>query len=115
MRESHNKYNQDPVAFVDIDETICFYDGERIYENAIPDYNNITKINKLFDNGWRIIYWTARGSTQPSNYERLEGLRQLTIGQLHLWGAKYHELQMGDKKPLYDLIIDDKAKRIEEL
>ena len=34
--------------FVDIDETICFYDGvERLgYKNAIPHYVNIDKINK---------------------------------------------------------------------
>ena len=34
--------------FVDIDETICFYDGvDRLgYKNAIPNIENITKINK---------------------------------------------------------------------
>ena len=50
--------------FVDIDETICFYDGvkRRGYKNAIPNYNNIDKINKLLDEGNEITYWTARGS-----------------------------------------------------
>ena len=34
------------VIYVDIDETICFYDGvERKYENAIPNKENIEKIN----------------------------------------------------------------------
>ena len=32
--------------FVDIDETICFYDNERVYRDAIPNYENIAKINK---------------------------------------------------------------------
>jgi hypothetical protein len=113
--EKHQKNNSTPIAFVDIDETIAFYDGDRIYEEAKPSYENIDKINKLYDEGWIIIYWTARGSTQPNNKERLEYLRTLTSQQLHNWGAKFHELQIGDKKPLYDLIIDDKAKRIEEL
>ena len=28
--------------WVDIDETICFYEGvKRLYKNAIPKYNNI--------------------------------------------------------------------------
>ena len=35
--------------FVDIDETICFYDGERNYPEAIPNMENIAKINKLYD------------------------------------------------------------------
>lgn len=113
--EKHQKNNSVPIAFVDIDETIAFYDGDRIYEQAKPSYENIDKINKLYDQGWMIIYWTARGSTQPDNKERLEYLRALTLQQLNNWGAKFHELQIGDKKPLYDLIVDDKAKRIEEL
>ena len=39
---------QQKVAFVDIDETICFYDeGKRRYDLAKPNYDNISKINKL--------------------------------------------------------------------
>jgi hypothetical protein len=113
--EIHNKNNDILKALVDIDETICFYDGDRIYEKAIPNSENIDKINALYLEGWTIVYWTARGSTQPNNKKRLEDLRALTIKQLNEWGANYHELEMGDKKPLFDLVIDDKAKRIEEL
>lgn len=113
--EIHFKNNKRPVALVDIDETICFYDGERIYENAVPNHDNIAKINKLHDEGWVIVYWTARGSTQPDNQERLKYIRELTTNQLNIWGAKFHELQIGDRKIMFDLVIDDKAKRIEEL
>lgn len=113
--EIHSKNNKVPIAFVDIDETICFYDSERMYENAVPNYENIAKINKLYHEGWMIIYWTARGSTQPDNHERLDYIRELTTNQLKKWGALYHKLEIGDKKPLFDLVIDDKAKRIEEL
>ena len=114
--QKHIKNNEHSTAFVDIDETICFYNDEnRIYEQAIPSQINIDKINKLYDEGWLIIYWTARGSSDPTNVQRIEYYRNLTIKQLNKWGAKYHKLELGDKKPLYDLIIDDKAKRIEEL
>lgn len=113
--EKHQKNNKTPIAFVDIDETICFYEEDREYEKAIPNQENISKINKLYDEGWTITYWTARGSTQPNNQERIEYLRSLTTKQLVDWGVKFHNLEIGDKKPLYDLIIDDKAKRIEEL
>lgn len=113
--QSHSKNNKIPVAFVDIDETICFYEGDRIYENAIPSNENIDKINKLYDQGWIVVYWTARGSSDPDNKERVEYYRNLTTKQLQEWNAKFHKLELGDKKPLYDLIVDDRAKRIEEL
>ena len=48
---------------MDIDETICFYDGvDRLgYSNAIPNEENINKINKLYDKGYHIKYWKSRG------------------------------------------------------
>jgi hypothetical protein len=115
MREVHAKGPEVKTAYVDIDETICFYDGERVYQDAIPNLGNIAKINKLYDEGWRIVYWSARGSTQKDNMWRMGYLRGLTIKQLADWNAKYHQLVLGDQKPFYDLVIDDKAKRIEEL
>ena len=68
--------------YVDIDETICFYDGvERLgYKNAIPNFSNITKINRLYDEGNTITYWTARGSVSGIDYSDLvtkrNGLRK---------------------------------------
>jgi hypothetical protein len=115
MSEVHLNSNSTPVALVDIDETICFYDGNRVYEKAVPNFENISKINKLYNSGWIIIYWTARGSTQLHNKERLEYIRELTLKQLKEWEALFHKLEIGDKKPLFDLVIDDKAKRIEEI
>ena len=100
--------------FVDIDETICFYSGKRSYDLAEPDYDNIAKINKLYDEGNIVTYWTARGCSQLDNTERLEQYKKLTISQLNTWGCKYHDVQLGNK-PLFDLFIDDKAKRIEEI
>ena len=97
-------------VFVDIDETICFYDGvDRLgYKNAIPNEKNIAKINKLYDEGHEITYWTARGSYSGIDYLKL------TTNQLDSWGCKYHKLSVGEK-PNYDLLICDKTKRIEEI
>lgn len=97
------------VALVDVDETICFYDGPRSYELAVPSPENIAKINKLYDDGWKIVYWTARGSVSNVDYY------EFTLFQLREWGCKFHELVCGKQKGHFDLIIDDKAKRIEEL
>ncbi len=95
------------VIYVDIDETICETPLPRVYTNSVPIYNNIQKINKLYEDGNTIVYWTARGSRTNKNWY------DLTKNQLEEWGAKHHELRVD--KPFYDLFIDDKNLRIEEL
>lgn len=97
--------------FVDIDETICFYDDKREYRLAIPNYEHISKINKLYTEGHEITYYTARGSVLR---DRLEEFTILTKAQLTQWGCLYHYLSVGEKPP-YDLLICDKTKRIEEI
>lgn len=95
------------VIYVDIDETICETPTPRNYHNAEPIKENIEKINRLYDQGHTIVYWTARGSRTQINWY------DLTKSQLIKWGAKHHELNVN--KPYYDLFIDDKTIRIEEL
>ena len=106
------------VALVDIDETICFYSGKRQYDLAEPSKENVEKINKLYDEGWRIVYWTARGGSEKSKKVGA-CYYDFTWKQLESWGCKFHDLSTGTKgefiKPPYDLVIDDKAKRIEEI
>ena len=94
--------------YVDIDETICFYKGERNYPDAKPNLNNIKKINNLYNEGHSITYWTARGSVTKLDWY------ETTKNQLKIWGCKYHNLSVGEKPP-YDLLICDKTKRIEEI
>jgi hypothetical protein len=89
------------VYYVDIDETICEYLGKREYPLASPIKNNIKKINKLYDSGNTIVYWTARGSQTGIDWT------ELTKTQLEKWGAKYTELKLG--KPHYDIFICDKT------
>ena len=91
--------------FVDIDDTICYYEKEdnisqKDYSNANPYMKRINKINKLYDEGNQIIYWTARGTVTQELWFTI------TYNQLKTWGCKFHELRMG--KPAYDLFIDDK-------
>ena len=94
------------VVYVDIDGTICNITNG-IYTDAKPKKKNIRKINKLYEKGNTIIYWTARGTLTNINWF------ELTQNQLNRWGCKYHELKVG--KPHYDLWIDDKSKEIEKL
>jgi hypothetical protein len=93
--------------YVDIDNTICTTSGMD-YSKALPLNQNIKKVNKLFDQGNHIHYWTARGTVTKINHY------DLTKKQLDLWGCKYHSLSVGEK-PAYDLLICDKTKRIEEI
>lgn len=95
------------VIFVDVDETIFHSPDVPNYSTSIPIIKNIEKINKLFDLGHTIIYWTARGSKTKKDWY------QITLNQFKKYNVKFTELRMG--KPYYDLIIDDKSKRIEEL
>ena len=88
------------IIYVDIDETICEYTGERNYPDARPIIENIEKINNLYDDGNTIIYWTARGTVTGIDW------REVTENQFREWGVKYHDLKFG--KPAYDLFIDDK-------
>ena len=106
------------VVLVDIDETVAFYPGKRSYDLAEPNNENIAKINKLYDDGWYVIYQTARGGSEASK-KAGRCYYDFTWKQLESWGCKFHDLSTGSKgkyvKPALDLVIDDKAKRIEEL
>ena len=96
------------IIYVDIDETICVTpNNPRNYHKAQPITENIDKINKLYEEGNTIIYWTARGSRSGINWF------ELTETQLRDWGCKYHHLKCD--KPYYDLFIEDKSIRIEEI
>jgi CMP-N,N'-diacetyllegionaminic acid synthase len=86
--------------YVDIDNTITFTKGID-YKNSIPRKERIDIINKLYDEGNIITYWTGRGTVSGIDWS------DLTKNQLNKWGAKHHNLLLG--KPSYDIFIDDKS------
>jgi hypothetical protein len=93
---------------IDIDGTICKEviipnsGGKKDYANHIPMPERIAKVNALYDAGHTIKYMTARGCVSGVDYFNL------TNNQLIKWGAKFHELSVGEKEN-YDIWIDDKA------
>jgi histidinol phosphatase-like enzyme len=97
---------QSKIIYVDIDGTICTLVKD--YHDAKPIPEHINKINKLYDEGHQIIYYTARGAVSGIDHT------ELTKQQLEEWGCKYNLLRM-NHKPNYDLFICDKSKRIEEI
>jgi hypothetical protein len=101
------------ICFIDIDDTIATYtnnkkiNGLPDYTSSIPIKKNVEKINKLYDEGNVIIYYSARGSLTKYDFYKM------TKKQLTLWEAKFHYLRID--KPYFDILIDDRTKRIEEI
>ena len=87
----------------DIDGTLCT-NTEGEYEKAQPLYEVIEQVNKLYDKGYRILLYTARGTTTGIDW------REVTKSQMQKWGVRYHELYLG--KPTAHVYIDDKAVNV---
>lgn len=88
------------IYYIDIDNTICKTQNSD-YPNSLPILSRIQKINELYQQGHRIIYWTARGSNSGKDWT------QLTHKQLDNWGCLRHGVVFN--KPAYDYYIDDKS------
>ena len=100
------------IAF-DLDDVLCQRSVENNtigkYELCEPIQENIDIVNKLYDDGYKILIYTARGMiTLGGDMSKIETvLRDITTKHLKEWNVKYHELHMG--KIFYDVLIDDKA------
>ena len=88
------------IYCIDIDGTICSVE-EIDYSLAKPFKGRINQINKLYDLGNTIIYFTARGYVTGIDW------RDVTLKQFKEWGVKFNELKFG--KPNADIYIDDKS------
>ena len=97
----------------DIDGTICSL-TEGDYENASPFVDRIKKINKLHEQGNKIIYHTARGMGRFNNNgaQAWPEFYSFTVKQLDSWGVKYDRVVLG--KPAGDIYIDDKGIKDED-
>lgn len=91
------------LIYVDIDGTICNTEGG--YMNAKPIPENIAKINKLYDEGNIIVYWTARNGCVD--------IINMTKTQLNQWSCLYHHLEFD--KPNFDILIDDKCLNFKDI
>ena len=92
----------------DIDGTICNNTWGK-YEEALPYKDRIECVNRLYDSGNYITYFTARGMGTFKN-DREAARKEyyvFTINQLSSWGCKYDALFLG--KPAADYYIDDKG------
>ena len=83
----------------DIDGTICSQESD--YSQAKPIQEVIDKLNKKYDEGYKIVLFTARGTETGIDWS------EVTDEQLERWGVKYHTLWFG--KPAGLKYIDDKG------
>lgn len=92
----------------DVDGTICNNTWGK-YGEAVPIEERIEVVNRLYDEGNYIIYFTARGmGTCNGDLSKVNKMwYNFTLSQLKNWNCKFHELQLG--KPNADFFVDDKG------
>ena len=93
----------------DLDNVICFTNKKKEYKKSRPNKNAIKVVNSLYDEGYFIKIYTARGMGKYSeNISKVKkAYKKLTSNQLKKWKVKYHQLILG--KTSYDYFVDDKA------
>lgn len=92
---------------LDFDDTLAFT-SNRDWENAEPNIDLIEKCNELYNAGWQIDIFTARGSIScRSRVEAEEKYGEQIRTWLEKHHVKYHMLSFD--KPLAAYYIDDKG------
>lgn len=92
---------------VDVDGVVASLTPGNDYTLAEPLEQAIAAVNELFDQGHRIVMFTARGSATGMDW------RKVTEDQFARWGLRYHELHFG--KPAADFYIDDRLLPVSAL
>lgn len=99
----------------DVDDTICSNVRRLGYENCVPDFEVIKKINHLHDDlGFTIVLHTARGMVSCNG--DVDKIIKKNKKVLEDWLAKYdvHYDELIFCKPIADLYVDDKALNVAE-
>lgn len=105
------------IIVVDFDDTLAIYDGSRSAENipnAKPNDNLIKELNRLYNIGFEIHIYTARGHLSANNREDADlKYRSMIESWLSANNVRYNKLSF--QKPYAVYYIDDKAVRPDEL
>ena len=91
------------IFAIDIDGTLTIETDGWKYSERTPNLKRIRGVNKLYNEGHRIVLFTARYAVD----------KEITEQWLELHGVLYHELILG--KIQYDAIIDDRSLPLEFL
>lgn len=104
----YSKFDPNKTIIVDVDGTIL-QAKNRDYENAEEKSEIIQKLNSLHENGWTVIYFTARGQlSKNGNMKRIEKENRPILEKwLSDHSVKYDYLLFC--KPYGAWYLDDKA------
>ena len=98
----------------DVDDVLCD-NMNRDYENALPLYDNIMKLNGLHEMGYKIVLHTARGMVSCGGDVVAADKKNRAV--LERWldknGVMYDELVFG--KPIAMMYVDDKCMTPDDL
>ena len=102
-------FNKDKqIVRCDIDDTICI-NGPTVegqdnhpYKIKQPWISRIEQMNKLYEEGNAVVYWTSRGIDSGKDWT------EFTRNQLESWGVKYSAIICGKRR--FDLFVDDKVE-----
>lgn len=96
------------ILCFDLDNVICTT-KKNYYSLSKPKKKVIKLINFLYENGYYIKIFTARGMGQFKRDKKKinKNIKGLTLLQLKKWKVQYHELILF--KPSYDIFVDDKS------
>jgi len=81
---------------IDFDNTICSNSGQPDYVPSTPLNGAIATLNKLHNEGWKIIIYTARPWADYHNIEKY----------CEEYGIPVRRIICG--KPLFNCVVDDK-------
>ena len=114
------------IIYLNIDDTVCdMPEGEVDYSLATPIKGNINKINKMFDEGHQITYWTDRAFPNKEPHRVIKGsdfiresanariCRETRIEQLRKWNVKFHDIRFD--LPNFDVIVSNKTEKLLDL
>lgn len=102
------------LLVIDLDGTLCEQTaGGDAYWTAKPNWPVIEKVRKLFESGWHVTIYTARGMrTFLGGREAKRAYGKKTRKWLRDHDVPYHRLKFG--KPPADLYIEDKGMTPDE-
>ncbi len=97
------------IICFDLDNVICHTNRKKEYYKSKPNKQAIEQINKIYQDGYYIKIYTARGMNKykGSLSKVKKAYFNLTKKQLKNWKLNYDELILG--KVSYDFFVDDKA------
>jgi len=106
-------YNK--IIIVDFDDTLCIHPehDKSDIESGVPNFVLVNELNRLFNLGYQIHIYTARGHLSTNSREEAEiKYRPIIEKWLRTCGVNYNLLSFN--KPYGVMYIDDKAVRQDE-